>query len=172
MASIWMDISRYADTNGYQDDTERFMWPWRDWVIHAYNKNMPYDQFVKWQLAETCSRCTQEQILATGFNRNHMITQEGGVIEEEYRVEYVADRTVTTAKSFMGLTMECARCHDQNTMISPKKTFLIFTIFFNQLEEKGRIGYQEVAEPKIRVDPRNGEKRAAICSMARQYPRG
>ena len=83
MASNWMDISRYADTNGYQDDTERFMWPWRDWVIHAYNKNMPYDQFVTWQLAgDLLPDATQEQILATGFNRNHMITQEGGVIEE------------------------------------------------------------------------------------------
>ena len=102
MASIWMDIARYADTNGYQDDTQRFMWPWRDWVIHAYNKNLPYDEFVSWQLAgDLLPEPTKEQILATGFNRNHMITQEGGVIEEEYRVEYVADRAVTTAKSFM-----------------------------------------------------------------------
>ena len=89
MASIWMDIARYADTNGYQDDTQRFMWPWRDWVIHAYNKNLPYDEFVSWQLAgDLLPEPTKEQILATGFNRNHMITQEGGVIEEEYRVEY------------------------------------------------------------------------------------
>lgn len=152
MASNWMDISRYADTNGYQDDTERFMWPWRDWVIHAYNKNMPYDQFVKWQLAgDLLPDATQEQILATGFNRNHMITQEGGVIEEEYRVEYVADRTVTTAKSFMGLTMECARCHDHKYDDLTQKDFFNLYNFFNQLEEKGRIGYQEVAEPKIRL---------------------
>lgn len=152
MASNWMDISRYADTNGYQDDTERFMWPWRDWVIHAYNKNMPYDQFVKWQLAgDLLPDATQEQILATGFNRNHMITQEGGVIEEEYRVEYVADRTVTTAKSFMGLTMECARCHDHKYDVLTQKDFFNLYNFFNQLEEKGRIGYQEIAEPKIRL---------------------
>lgn len=152
MASNWMDISRYADTNGYQDDTERFMWPWRDWVIHAYNKNMPYDQFVKWQLAgDLLPDATQEQILATGFNRNHMITQEGGVIEEEYRVEYVADRTVTTAKSFMGLTMECARCHDHKYDDLTQKDFFNLYNFFNQLEEKGRIGYQEIAEPKIRL---------------------
>ncbi|MEK9609838.1 MAG: PSD1 and planctomycete cytochrome C domain-containing protein [Flavobacteriaceae bacterium] len=152
MASIWMDISRYADTNGYQDDTERFMWPWRDWVIHAYNKNMPYDQFVKWQLAgDLLPDATQEQILATGFNRNHMITQEGGVIEEEYRVEYVADRTVTTAKSFMGLTMECARCHDHKYDDLTQKDFFNLYNFFNQLEEKGRIGYQEIAEPKIKL---------------------
>ena len=152
MASNWMDISRYADTNGYQDDTERFMWPWRDWVIHAYNKNMPYDQFVKWQLAgDLLPDATQEQILATGFNRNHMITQEGGVIEEEYRVEYVADRTVTTAKSFMGLTMECARCHDHKYDDLTQKDFFNLYNFFNQLEEKGRIGYQEIAEPKIKL---------------------
>ena len=152
MASNWMDISRYADTNGYQDDTERFMWPWRDWVIHAYNKNMPYDQFVKWQLAgDMLPDATQEQILATGFNRNHMITQEGGVIEEEYRVEYVADRTVTTAKSFMGLTMECARCHDHKYDDLTQKDFFNLYSFFNKLEEKGVIGYQEIAEPKIKL---------------------
>ena len=109
----WLDLSRYADSHGLHADGARTMWPWRDWVIHAYNKNLPYDEFVTWQLAgDLIPEATKEQILATGFNRNHMITQEGGVIEEEYRVEYVADRTATTAKSFMGLTMECAQCHD------------------------------------------------------------
>jgi len=153
MASIWMDIARYADTNGYQDDTERFMWPWRDWVIHAYNKNMPYEEFVSWQLAgDLLPNATKEQILATGFNRNHMITQEGGVIEEEYRVEYVADRTSTTAKSFMGLTIECARCHDHKYDEITQKDFFNLYSFFNRLEEKGRIGYQEVASPKITLN--------------------
>ena len=153
MASIWMDIARYADTNGYQDDTQRFMWPWRDWVIHAYNKNLPYDEFVTWQLAgDLIPEATKEQILATGFNRNHMITQEGGVIEEEYRVEYVADRAVTTAKSFMGLTMECARCHDHKYDKLTQKDFFNLYSFFNRLDEKGRIGYQEVASPKIKLN--------------------
>lgn len=153
MASIWMDIARYADTNGYQDDTQRFMWPWRDWVIHAYNKNLPYDEFVSWQLAgDLLPNATKEQILATGFNRNHMITQEGGVIEEEYRVEYVADRTATTARSFMGLTMECARCHDHKYDELTQKDFFNLYSFFNRLEEKGRIGYQEVAAPKIKLN--------------------
>ena len=153
MASIWMDIARYADTNGYQDDTQRFMWPWRDWVIHAYNKNLLYDEFVSWQLAgDLLPNATKEQILATGFNRNHMITQEGGVIEEEYRVEYVADRTATTAKSFMGLTMECARCHDHKYDELTQKDFFNLYSFFNRLEEKGRIGYQEVAAPKIKLN--------------------
>ena len=112
MAAIWMDLSRYGDSHGYQDDQERIMWPWRDWVIHAYNSNMPYDKFITWQMAgDMLPNATKEQILASGFNRNHKITQEGGVVPEEYRVEYVADRTVTSAKIMMGLTVECARCH-------------------------------------------------------------
>ena len=154
MASMWMDIARYADTNGYQDDTERTMWPWRDWVIHAYNKNMPYDQFVTWQLAgDLLPNATKEQILATGFNRNHMITQEGGVIEEEYRVEYVADRTVTTAKTFIGLTVECARCHDHKyDEISQKDFFNLFD-FFNRIDEDGVISYTDKApKPNIKLD--------------------
>ena len=93
MAAIWMDLSRYGDSHGYQDDQERIMWPWRDWVIHAYNTNMPYDKFITWQMAgDMLPNATKEQILASGFNRNHKITQEGGVVPEEYRVEYVADQ--------------------------------------------------------------------------------
>ncbi len=113
MTSSWLDVARYSDTHGYQDDLERTMWPWRDWVISAFNRNMPYNDFVTWQLAgDLLPEATLEQILATGFNRNHKITQEGGVIDEEYRVEYVLDRTNTVSKSLLGLTMECAQCHD------------------------------------------------------------
>ena len=113
MTAEWMDIARYADTHGYQDDFERTMWPWRDWVIHAFKENMPYDQFVTYQLAgDLLPNANLEQILATGFNRNHKITAEGGVIPEEYRVEYVEDRTTTLGTAFLGLTLECARCHD------------------------------------------------------------
>ena len=154
MASIWMDVARYADTNGYQDDTERTMWPWRDWVIHAFNRNMPYDQFVTWQLAgDLLPNANKEQILATGFNRNHMITQEGGVIEEEYRVEFVAARAVTTAETFLGLTVECARCHDHKyDEISQKDFFNLFD-FFNRLDEDGVISYTDKApKPNIRLD--------------------
>ena len=112
MTSIWMDIARYGDSHGYQDDTERTMWPWRDWVIHAYNTNIPYDEFITWQLAgDLIPNATKEQIIATGFNRNHKITQEGGVIPEEYRVEYVADRAITTSKLMMGLTMAVSYTH-------------------------------------------------------------
>ena len=104
-ATLWLDLARYADTHGYQDDLERIMFPWRDWVIHAYQKNMPYNQFVEWQLAgDLLHNATKEQIIATAFNRNHKITQEGGVIPEEYRVEYVADRTQTFGTAFLGLT--------------------------------------------------------------------
>ena len=96
MAMEWMDLARYADSHGYQDDIERSMWPWRDWVIEAFNQNMPYDQFVSWQLAgDLLPGATYEQKLATGFNRNHKITQEVGVIDEEYRVTYVLDRVNT-----------------------------------------------------------------------------
>ncbi|WP_282087899.1 PSD1 and planctomycete cytochrome C domain-containing protein [Aquimarina algiphila] len=153
MALDWMEVSRYADTHGYQDDLERVMWPWRDWVIHAFNENLPYDQFVKWQLAgDQIDNATLEQIVASGFNRNHKITQEGGVIDEEYRVEYVMDRTNTTAKAFMGLTMECARCHDHKYDPLSQKEFYGMYSFFNQLKEKGQIDYGEIPEPYVTLD--------------------
>lgn len=138
MAVQWMDLSRYADSHGYQDDFERITWPWRDWVIHAFTKNMPYDQFVLWQLAgDLLPNPTKEKIIATAFNRNHKITQEGGVISEEYRTEYVADRAQTFSTAFMGLTMECSRCHDHKyDPLSQKNYFQLFS-FFNNIPEKG-----------------------------------
>ncbi|MDO6603545.1 PSD1 and planctomycete cytochrome C domain-containing protein [Arenibacter palladensis] len=138
MSAEWMDIARYADTHGYQDDFERIMWPWRDWVIHAFKQNMPYDQFVTYQLAgDLMPNPNAEQILATGFNRNHKITFEGGVIPEEYRIEYVEDRTVTFGTAFLGLTFECARCHDHKyDPISQKNHFELFS-FFNNIDELG-----------------------------------
>ena len=151
MASEWMDIARYADTHGYQDDFERIMWPWRDWVIHAFNKNMPYDEFVTYQLAgDLLPNPTKEQILATGFNRNHKITFEGGVIPEEYRVEYVEDRTITFGTAFLGLTFECARCHDHKyDPISQQEHFELFS-FFNNINEKGLVSNQkETPEPYL-----------------------
>jgi hypothetical protein len=152
MASDWLDLARYADTHGYQDDLERIMWPWRDWVIDAFNRNVPYDQFVTWQLAgDLIPDASLEQILATGFNRNHKITQEGGVIDEEYRVEYVMDRTVTTSKALLGLTMECARCHNHKYDPISQKEFYEFYSFFNQVNEKGRIEYDELPEPNITI---------------------
>ncbi|WP_299115046.1 PSD1 and planctomycete cytochrome C domain-containing protein [uncultured Winogradskyella sp.] len=152
MAAIWLDVARYSDTHGYQDDLERIMWPWRDWVISAFNRNIPYDQFVKWQLAgDLIPNATREQILATGFNRNHKITQEGGVIDEEYRNEYVLDRTNTVSKSLLGLTMECAQCHDHKYDPISQKEYFSFYAFFNKLDEKGRMDYGEIPEPNIRI---------------------
>lgn len=157
MALDWMDISRYADTHGYQNDFERVMWPWRDWVIHAFKENMPYDQFVTWQLAgDLLPEPTLEQQIATGFNRNHKITAEVGVIDEEYRVEYVADRAQTLGTAFLGLTMECARCHDHKyDPISQKDYFSLFA-FFNNLPEKGFVGQLEqdfryAPKPSVRI---------------------
>jgi len=113
MAISWMDIARFSDSHGFQDDSYRSQWPWRDWVIYALNKNMRYDTFITWQLAgDLLPNPTKEQLLATGFNRNHKITEEGGVIDEEYRVQYVADRTNTYSRSILAMTMECAKCHD------------------------------------------------------------
>ena len=141
MAAHWLDVSRYADSHGYQDDGPRTMWPWRDWVIHAFNTNMPFDRFVSWQIAgDMLPKPTKEMLLATGFNRNHKITQEGGVIDEEYRIEYVPDRTNTFSKAFMGLTMECSKCHDHKyDPITQKEYYQLFS-FFNSVPEKGLYG--------------------------------
>jgi hypothetical protein len=138
IANHWLDVARYADSHGYQDDEARTMWPWRDWVIHAFNENYSYDKFVTWQLAgDLIPDKNIETILATGFNRNHKITQEGGVIDEEYRIEYVTDRTNTFGKAFLGLTFECAKCHDHKyDPISQKDYFKTFA-FFDRVPEKG-----------------------------------
>jgi len=160
MATVWLDAARYSDTNGYQDDLEREIWPWRDWVISAYNRNLPFDEFTRWQLAgDLLPNATLEQVLATGFNRNHKVTQEGGVIPEEYRVEYVADRTHTTGTVFMGLTMECARCHDHKyDPISQKDYFSMFA-FFNSVPEQGLIDYgDKVPKPRLELNWNQVEK--------------
>lgn len=138
MAVHWMDVARYADSHGYQDDNYRTQWPWRDWVIHAFNENMPYDRFVTWQLAgDLMPNATREQLLATGFNRNHKITEEGGAIDEEYRVEYVTDRTNTFGRAFIGVTLECAHCHDHKYDPFSQKEYYQMFAFFNNVKEKG-----------------------------------
>ncbi len=142
MAHFWLDLARYADTNGYQYDTERTMWRWRDWVIAAFNNNLPFDQFTIEQLAgDLLPGATLEQKLATGFNRNHPITIEGGVIDEEYRTEYVIDRVATTSTAWLGLTMGCARCHDHKYDPLSQKDFYQFFAFFNQVPEQGNSGF-------------------------------
>jgi len=156
MASLWLDAARYSDSHGYQDDRPRTMWPWRDWVIQAYNENLPYDEFGTWQLAgDLLPQATYEQKLATGFNRNHGITQEGGVIEEEYLTEYAADRTQTFGTVFLGLTLQCARCHDHKyDPISQQEFYQLFA-FFNNIPERGQISYFDQAPgPAMKVqDP-------------------
>ena len=150
MASEWLDVARYADSHGYQDDRMRNMWPWRDWVIKSFNENMPYDQFVLWQIAgDLLPNATQEQKLATGFNRNHLQSQEGGIVPEEYRVEYVADRTNTFGTAFLGVSTECARCHDHKyDPVSQKEYFQLYA-FFNSINETGQIPYVGEASPTI-----------------------
>lgn len=138
MALSWLDVARYADSHGYQDDNYRSQWPWRDWVIHAFNKNLSYDSFITWQLAgDMLPDATREQLLATGFNRNHKITEEGGVIDEEYRVEYVVDRTNTFSKAMLGVTMECANCHDHKYDPFSQKEYFQLYAFFNNVREVG-----------------------------------
>jgi hypothetical protein len=138
MTLHWLDVARYADSHGYQDDNYRTQWPWRDWVIHAFNENLPYDKFVTWQLAgDLMPNAIKEQLLATGFNRNHKITEEGGVINEEYRVAYVTDRTNTFGKALLGVTIECAHCHDHKYDPFSQKEYYQLFAFFNQVKEPG-----------------------------------
>lgn len=138
MAVHWMDVARYADSHGYQDDGYRTQWPWRDWVIHAFNKNMHYDDFITWQLAgDLMPEASKETLLATGFNRNHKITEEGGVVDEEYRVAYVTDRNNMFAKALIGITMECASCHDHKYDPFSQKEYYQLSAFFNNIKEVG-----------------------------------
>ena len=138
MSLHWLDLARYADSHGYQDDGYRTQWPWRDWVIHAFNENMHYDQFVTWQLAgDLLPNSTREQLLATGFNRNHKITEEGGVIDEEYRIMYVTDRNDLLGKGLLGITLECAHCHDHKYDPFSQKEYYQLFAFFNNVKEVG-----------------------------------
>ncbi len=138
MASSWMDVARYADTFGYQADQNMNVWPWRDWVLDAFENNLPYDDFVTWQLAgDLIPEPTRASALATAFNRLHRQTNEGGSVEEEYRVESVCDRVETMAGAFLGLTVGCARCHDHKfDPISQRDYFGLFA-FFDDIDESG-----------------------------------
>ncbi|MFT3704102.1 MAG: PSD1 and planctomycete cytochrome C domain-containing protein [Agriterribacter sp.] len=138
MAVHWLDLARYADSHGYQDDGYRTQWPWRDWVIHAFNENMHYNDFVTWQLAgDLLPNSSKEQLLATGFNRNHKITEEGGVIPEEYRIMYVTDRNDLFGKGLLGITLECAHCHDHKYDPFSQKDYYQMFAFFNNVKEVG-----------------------------------
>jgi hypothetical protein len=138
MAQEWLDVARYADSFGYQADGDTHLWPWRDWVIAAFNKNLPYDQFLTWQLAgDLLDNPTREQRLATAFCRLHRMTNEGGSIAEEWRNEYVSDRVHTFATAILGLTFECARCHDHKYDPLSMKDYYSLGGFFNSIDEWG-----------------------------------
>jgi hypothetical protein len=148
MAMPWLDAARYADTHGYHIDSHRAMWPWRDWVIGAFNRNLPFDRFTVEQLAgDLLPNPTREQQIASGFNRNHMINFEGGAIADEYQVEYVVDRVEATSTAFMGLTMGCARCHSHKFDPISHKEFYQFFAFFNNVPEVGLDGRVGNAKP-------------------------
>nr|AIF04116.1 hypothetical protein [uncultured marine group II/III euryarchaeote KM3_170_G02] len=142
VASIWLDLARYSDTYGYQVDRERYVWPWRDWIIRALNSNLSYDQFISWQLAgDLVPNASRDQQLATTFNRLHPQKVEGGSTPEEFRVEYVADRNHTFGTALLGLTLECARCHDHKyDPISQQEYYQLFA-FFNNIDESGLYSY-------------------------------
>ena len=140
MAMEWLDVARYGDTQGMHGDRERFHWPWRDWVIDAFRRNMAYDEFILWQIAgDLLPDATKEQRLATAFHRNHPVSAEGGIIDEEFRVKYVQDRANTTATAFLGLTMECATCHDHKFDPISQKEYYQMSAFFNNLKELGMV---------------------------------
>lgn len=152
MTLAWMDAARYGDTSVFHADGPRDMWPWRDWVLNAYANNMPFDQFTVEQLAgDLLDSPTKSQLVATGFNRNHGTTDEGGAIDEEYRVEYIVDRVKTTSMVWLGLTMECAQCHDHKYDPITQDDYYRFFAFFNQTPEKGMQTRNGNEEPRVMV---------------------
>lgn len=176
MASTWLDYARYADSHGFQSDSSRVMWPWRDWVIRTFQENKPFDQFTIEQLAgDLLPQPTNAQLVATGFHRNHRLNGEGGLIPEEWHVENVIDRTDTTGATWLGLTLGCARCHDHKYDPISQKEFYQMFAFFNNINETGTaIGPKNRSggnfDPVIRVGTpeqlkRSKELEAKIASI-------
>jgi cytochrome c553 len=164
MALPWLDAARYADTHGYQKDNVRTMWAWRDWVVRAFNDNVPFDRFTLEQLAgDLLPDATLAQRLATGFHRNHRINAEAGAIAEEYHAEYVADRVDTTATVWLGLTMACARCHDHKFDALTQRDYYRLFAFFNNVAEKGVDGAGPSPEPELTVPVLGFEKDIALA---------
>lgn len=167
MTAEWLDHARYADSNGFQFDNERTMWPWRDWVIGAFRANLPFDRFVTEQLAgDLLDKPTRDQLIATGFNRNHGYSIEGGIIDEEYRVMYANDKTATFGTLFLGLTLDCARCHDHKYDPVSMTEYYSLYAFFNTSAEKGAPGEagrkQKAAPPFLELESEHGPVRAMI----------
>jgi hypothetical protein len=166
MAVDWLDLARFADSHGYTVDRLRDMSPYRDWVIGAFNKNMPYDKFVHWQLAgDLMPQPTKEMLIATAFNRNHQQNLEGGIIEEEFQTEYVVDRTNTFGDAFLGLSVGCAKCHDHKyDPISQKNYYELFS-FFNNVKEAGQISWDDaMPSPTLLLPTSEQEKVLAFIN--------
>jgi hypothetical protein len=165
----WLEAARYADTNGYQGDPTRAMWYWRDWAIRAFNENLPFDRFTIEQLAgDLLPQPTQDQLIATGFHRNHMINGEGGRIPEESRVDYVMDRTETTATVWMGLTFQCSRCHDHKFDPISQREYFQLSAFFNSIDESGGNDANGLAHPILTLTTPADESRLAALREAEQ----
>ena len=166
MAVDWLDAARYADSNGYQVDRDREMWAWRDWVIRAFNDNKPFDAFTIEQLAgDLLPNPTMDQRIATGFHRNHMMNEEGGVIAEEFLAEYTADRVETTAAVWLGQTFNCCRCHDHKFDPFTQRDFYSLKAFFHNVPEKGVGIYsnpiRQNSPPFVKLPAPEVEKRLA-----------
>ncbi len=167
LSLMWMDIARYSDSHGLHADGYREMWPWRDWVIRAFQENRPYDEFVTWQLAgDLLPNATREQRLATAFHRNHPMTGEGGVIDEEFRMHYVFDRVNTTGTAFLGLTLECARCHDHKFDPLSQQDYFQLAAYFNSVRELGMTGDDGNYGPLL--DLPTPEQEARLSEIDRQ----
>ena len=166
MASHWLDVARYSDTYGYQVDRDRFVWPWRDWVISAFNDNKPYSEFITEQIAgDMLPNATDQQIQATTFSRLHPQKVEGGSTEEEFRVEYVADRLHTFGTAFLGLTLECARCHDHKyDPVSQKEYYQLFS-YFQNISESGLYSYFTSAVPTPTMRIMDAQKKASLKDL-------
>ena len=168
MAVHWLDLSRYADTHGFHLDAGREQWPWREWVIEAFNKNLPFNQFVEWQLAgDLLPNTTTEQKLATGFVRNNMINFEGGAIPEEYLAAYIKDRVNTTGTVFLGLTVGCAECHDHKFDPILQRDFYQLYAYFNAVPENGLDGSKGNAAPLLQLPP-TAEQQKKIDALTTQ----
>lgn len=172
MTADWLDLARYADSFGFQVDRERDMWPWRDWVIKAFNQNLPWDKFVTWQLAgDLLPGATDEHVLATAFNRLHPQESEGGSVEEEYRVNYINDRVTTFGTAFLGLTLECARCHDHKFDPIRQKEFYQLFAYFDDIDEAGLYSFFTKSAPTPAMwlpDAAHREKYAAAVAGVRE----
>jgi len=166
MAADWLDAARYADTYGYQNDVGREVWPWRDWVVRAFQENLPYEEFVTWQLAgDLLEEPTRDQLLATTFNRLHRQTNEGGSVEEEFRVEYVSDRVHTFGMAFLGLTLECARCHDHKYDPISQRDYYGIAAFFDNIDESGLYSHFTNAVPTPALQLSTPEEDASIAAL-------